>query len=175
MPSQIKFDAVKGLKEKVDVAKSIVVADYAGLNASEQTELRAKVAEAGGEFFVAKNRLFKIAVSDSVSENQSELDTALNGQNAFLFALEDAVSALKALFEYAKDHENLKIKVGILDGKVLSYEETENLSKLPSKAELIAKLIGQIQAPTYGLVNVLSAPTRNLVYALQAIKDKKSE
>ncbi len=173
MPSQKNLEQLEQLKTKVSDAKSIVIADYAGLNSSEQTELRAKVSQAGGELSVSKNRLFKIAISEALSSDLESLEQALNGPNAFLFAYEDAVSALKALFEFAQNHEALQIKLGILDDKVLSYAETEDLSKLPTKPELIAQLISRINGPTFGLVNVLSGPTRGLVQVLSQIKDQK--
>ncbi len=173
MPSQKNQDLLKDLTQKLNDSKSVVIADYSGLDSSAQTELRAKIAEAGGQLVVARNRIVKIALKDKVDTNNSDLDKALNGPNAFLFSYQDAVSALKAMFEFAKDNEALEIKLGLLDDKVLTYQETENLSKLPSKAELVAKLIGQIQAPVYGLVNVIQGPTRGLVYALNAIKQQK--
>ncbi len=174
MPNQKNLNQVDQIKSKLPDIKSIVVADYSGLDVASQNDLRQKISEAGGEFSVIKNRLFKIAVSDSLTSGQDELQAALNGQNGFLFSLQDAVSALKVLFEFAKDHENLEIKIGILDGKVLSFDETEALSKLPSKPELIVQLISRVQSPAYGLVNVLSGNTRNLLYALNAIKEKKA-
>jgi len=173
MPSLKNQQAVADLQDKISKSKSIIIADYSGIDSAGQVNLRAQVAAAGGEFGVAKNRLFKVAVTDSVTDGKDNLDQALNGPNAFLFSYEDAVAALKALFKFADGNENLEIKVGILDGKVLSFDEVQALSKLPSKPELIVKLIGQIQAPAYGLVNVLSATTRNLVQVLSAIKDKK--
>lgn len=174
MPSQKNLDQVKVISEQFDQAKSVIIADYSGLNAKAQVELRAKLAEVGGQFSVIKNRLFKIVAQDKLGGGNDDLDNALLGQNAFLFSMEDAVSALKAMFEFAKDNEALEIKLGILDGKVLTQQETENLSKLPSKPELIVQLMSRLNGPAYGLVNVMTGPARGLVYALNAIKDQKS-
>ena len=173
MPSQKNIDAVKDIKERIDQAKSIIIADYSGLDVGSQVELRAKVSEAGGDILVAKNRLFKIAIADQVTDNQ-DLEAALKGQNAFVFGQDDAVAALKAAFEFAKDHTALEIKLGVLDGKVLNLEEAKALSELPTKPELIAQLIARINGPIYGLVNVIQGPTRGLVNALKAIQDKKA-
>ena len=175
MPNKKNQGLLVQLKTDVAESKSIVVANYSGLNVSAQTELREKITEAGGTFLVTKNNIFKIAAQEKVKENFQVIEDALNGQNAFLFSKEDAVSPIKALFEFAKDNEALEIKAGILNDKVLTYEETENLSKLPSKLELIVKLMGTIQEPSRGLVTVLQGPTRGLVNALNAIKDQKSE
>lgn len=172
MPNAKNIAQMELIQEKLAQSKSVVVANYSGLNVTEQNELRAKISQAGGQLIVVKNRLFKLAAKDRVSENAQALDAALNDQNAFLFALEDAVAPLKALFDFAKDHEALEIKLSILDNRVLDYQATENLSKLPSKLELIAQLIGRINGPAYGLVNVIQGPTRGLVQVLRAIKDK---
>lgn len=173
MPSQKNQELVDQLKGNLEESKSVVVANYSGLKVDEQNELRAKLTEAGGQLVVTKNRLFRLVASDALKQGTELLDEALQGQNAFLFSKTDAVSSLKVLFEFAKDHEALEIKLGILDDKVLSFEETENLSKLPSKDELIGQLISRIQGPSYGLVNVLVGPTRGLVNVLNAIKDKQ--
>lgn len=170
MPSQKNLDRVENIKQKVKNAKSIIVADYAGLDVASQVDLRAKVAEVGGEFRVTKNRLFKLAISDQIKDSD-QLDAALNGPNAFLFSYDDAVSALKALVGFAEDNEALEIKLGLIDDKVLSLEEVKDLSKLPSKTELIGQLISRINGPSYGLVNVLSATTRGLVQVLKAHHD----
>lgn len=172
MPSQKNQDLLVEIKSHLDTSKSVVVANYSGLDVASQTELRAKLSEAGADFMVTRNRIFKIAAKEVVKDGFDKLEAVLDGQNAFLFSKEDAVSALKALFKFAEDHEQLEIKVGILDDKVLTFEETQALSKLPSKKELIGQLISRIQGPAYGMVNVLAAPTRNLVYALDAIAKK---
>lgn len=175
MPSQKNQQLLDSLKAEMEASKSVVVANYSGLNVEAQNDLRAKLTQVGGNLLVAKNRIFKLAARDSVSEGIDTLEAALEGQNAFLFSKEDAVGAIKILFEFAQNNEALEIKLGILDDRVLSYEETEALSKLPSKPELIAQLISRIQGPSYGLVNVLNGPTRGLVNVLNAIKDQKAE
>lgn len=175
MPNKKNIDQLELIRDQLNQAQSVVVANYSGLNVTEQNELRVKLTQAGGQFLVVKNRLFKLAAQDKVKTNFEALDAVLNGQNAFLFGLEDAVSPLKALFEFAKDHESLEIKLSILGDKVLDFQETENLSKLPTKVELIAQLIARLNSPANGLVNVIQGPTRGLVYALNAIKDQKSQ
>lgn len=175
MPSKKNVDQLDFIQQNMDQAKSVIVADYSGLDVAAQTELRAKISEAGGQLLVLKNRIFKIAAQEKVNTGFENLEDQLNGQNAFLFSLEDAVSPLKVLFDFAKDNEALEIKVSILDDRVLDHSETENLSKLPSKPELVAQLISRINGPAYGLVNVIQGPTRGLVNVLNAIKDQKAE
>lgn len=172
MPSQKNQSLLADLSDKLSRTKSLIIADYSGIPVSDQIKLRARVSEAGGQFTVTKNRLVKLALKEKLDGLPRDLEEILRGQNAFLFSFEDAVSALKALFEFSQENENLEIKLGLLDDKVLSYDEIKHLSKLPSKKELIGQLIARIQGPTFGLANVLSAPTRNLVYALKARKDQ---
>lgn len=173
MPSQKNIQTVEDLKQSIKNAKSILIADYSGLDSSAQTDLRAKIKDAGGEFSVTKNRLFQLAITDALVEGKEAMDEVLNGPNAFLFSYDDAVSALKTIFEFAKENEALEIKLGFMDGRVLSLEETKALSELPSKPELISQLISRIQSPAYGLVSVIGGPTRVLVNVLEQIRKQK--
>ncbi|NCN03504.1 MAG: 50S ribosomal protein L10, partial [Candidatus Pacebacteria bacterium] len=129
--------------------------------------LRSEVTAAGGEVLVAKNTLIDIAVG------KGKLTDSLEGMNAIVFSYNDAVAAIKSLFNFQKDASKLEIKQGFMDDKVLSADEVKSLSKLPGKNELISMLISRLQSPATGLVNVLKAGPRNLVYALNAIVDKK--
>lgn len=169
MPNTQNKAQVKLLKEKLANAKSAVIVDYSGTSVNDQVELRAMLSEAGGEMFVSKNTLMNIAFE------KPELIDSLTGMNAVVFANEDAVSAIKKLFAFHDDKKKLEIKQGLMDDKVLSHAEVEALSKLPSKDELVVMLIQRVQGPAYGLVNVLKASQKSLVYALKAIADKKSE
>jgi len=170
MPSQYNQKQLNLIKEKLTTAKSVAIVDYSGTNATDQVKLRSLIKQARGEMFVTKNTLINLAVGNDA------LGESLTGMNALVLSYEDAVSALKKLFEFKNEAEKLKIKQGILieDGtlKVLSKEEVEQLSKLPNKDELMVMLIQRLQGPAYGLVNVLNAGPRNLVYALSAIANK---
>lgn len=173
MPSQYNQQQVELIKEKLSKAKSVAIVDYSGTDAAEQVKLRAMIKEAKGEMFVTKNTLINLAVDDE------QLQESLTGMNAMVISYEDAVSALKKLFEFKDEEEKLEIKQGILleDGKIkiLSRDEVKKLSKLPSKDELIVTLIQRVKGPAYGLVNVLNAGPRNLVYALNAIANKDNK
>jgi large subunit ribosomal protein L10 len=169
MPNQHNQDQVAILTEKKARAKSLAVVQYDGTTANDQVKLRAELKEVGGELFVTKNTLINIALG------KGNVAESLEGMNAVVFSYEDEVSALKKLFAFHKDKSKLVIKQGMMADKVLSADEVEKLSKLPGKNELIATLISRIQGPAYGLVNVLKASQRNLVYVLQAIKDTKQQ
>lgn len=168
MPNKHNQSQVTLLQEKFNQAKSAVVVDYSATSVNQQNKLRAELKEVGGEMYVSKNTLIDIAAG------KGKLSKSLEGMNAVVFSFQDEVSALKKLFAFHKDTEKLAIKEGVMADKVLSVAEVEALSKLPGKNELIATLISRINGPAYGLVNVLQAGTRNLVYALKAIADKQS-
>jgi len=171
MPSKQNKQQIELIKDKLAKAKSVVVVDYSGTDANDQIKLRAMIKSAQGEMFVTKNSLINLAVAEK------ELEESLVGMNALIISYEDAVAALKKLFEFKDEAEKLEIKQGLMmsDGKiqVLSPSQVEELSKLPGKDELMVMLIQRLQGPAYGLVNVLNAGPRNLVYALQAIANKK--
>lgn len=168
MPSKQNLDQIAVLQEKVKRAKTLTVIDYSGTNANDQVALRRNIKVAGGELLVTKNTLLDIAVG------KGKLSDALEGMNAFVFAYEDEVAPIKALFAFQKETEKLTIKKGVMADVVLSAADLERLSKLPSKPQLIATLISRIQGPAYGLVNVLKAGQRDLVGVLHAIANQKS-
>lgn len=169
MPSAKNLQAVETLKSQVTGAKAVVLADYLGLTVSQMGDLRDKVRAASGSLVVAKNTLLKLALSNSA------LDEALHGSTILLTTTEDEIGPLKALVEFSKDTELPKVKAGIIDGKVLSADELLRLAKLPGRQELYAQLVGTISAPLSGLANVLTGPTRKLVYVLNAITSQNSK
>jgi len=167
MPNQHNQEQIKIIQEKLDKAKSMVIVDYSGSTVNDLTTLRNALRAAGGEMFVTKNTLIDIAVG------KDKLSESLTGMNAVVFSYDDAVAGLKALFEFHKESKKLEIKQGFMEDKVLSTTEVEALSKLPSKSELIVMLIQRLKGPGQGLVNTLTAKTKDLVYVLKAIADKK--
>ncbi len=174
MPNKQNIQAVKDLTDKLDKSQAVFLADYSGLTVKQQTELRMLVRQAGGELVIAKNRLLKIAMQ-SKGLNVDDMGDNLKGANVTLFAESDPIAPLKVIVDFAKKSEIDKpaVKSGILGKEVLSITKILQLANLPSKLELIAKLLGTLSNPARNLVGVLSAPTRDLVYALSAIKDKK--
>ena len=169
MPNQRNLEGVKTLQEKFAQAKSAVLVNYEGTTVNDQVELRSALTKAGGELFVTKNTLIDRAIG------KGKWTDSLQGMNAVIFSYQDAVAAIKELFKFHENKEKLVIKQGLMDDKILTPEEIEDLSKLPSKQELLATLIMRLKGPMFGLVNVLKAGQRDLVYALRAIRDTKSE
>lgn len=175
MPSQKNVEQLAILIEKFESAQSVVWANYAGLNVASQTELRALIAAAGGELLVSKNNLVRIALESHMGAKATpEIIASLEGPTAVMFAMSDAIAPLKVLVKFAEDHELPNIKLGYMDQKTLTVQEVKDLSKLPSKNELIAKLIGQLKAPLTGFVNVTAGNLRGLVTVLKAIAEKKA-
>ena len=176
MPSQKNIDQVKDLKQKLAKAKAVVLADFSGLDVNQINQLRQKIKQAGGEFKISKNTLFKISLADSPFKKQkSQLTEALNGPNAFLFAYEDEISPLKALYQFSQENDLPEIKVGLLLTKFLPQEEVISLAKLPSLPVLQAKLVGTLNSPLYGLVYSLKANLQQLTGLLNQIKNKKEQ
>lgn len=166
-----KEAAVAELQNKLSSSQSVILADYRGLNVQEVTELRKKLREVGVEFKVAKNTLTKLAAKNAAIEG---LDDLLEGPIALAFGYDDPVAPAKVLAEFAKDHQNLELKGGLLEGKVIDLNMVNSLAKLPSKEALLTQVAGLLQAPIRNLVNVLSAPLRNTVYVLEAVRKKQS-
>jgi large subunit ribosomal protein L10 len=167
-----KAAKVAELKELLSGSKGVVLVNYCGLTVAEDTDLRRKMREAGVKYMVAKNTFVRIAAKDAGIEG---LEGMLEHNTALAFSAEDPVAPAKIASEFAKDHKALEIKGGILDGKVIGLDEIKALAELPSREELLAKLVGSMQAPISGFVNVLHGTLRNLVYVLDAVRQKKEK
>lgn len=167
-----KAGKVAELKDLLTSSKGVVLVDYCGLTVAEDTELRSKMREAGVKYMVAKNTFIRIAAQEAGIEG---LDAYLEHNTAVAFSAEDPVAPAKILNDFSKDHKALEIKAGILDGKVIGLDEVKAVAELPSREELLAKLVGNMQAPISGLVNVLQGTIRNFVYTLEAVRQKKEQ
>lgn len=167
---QAKQALVDEIKDKIDNAQSIVFLNYSGLNVFDVTELRSKYRDANVDYKVYKNTMLRRAFNELGYEG---LDDILKGPSAVAFGMEDPASAAKVSADFAKDHDSLEIKSGIVDGRVLSLEEVDALAKLPSKEVLLAQVLGGLNAPIQGLANVLNGNIRGLAIVLQQIAEKQ--
>lgn len=165
-----KKEVVKELSDKIKSAKTVVFADYRGLTVEQDTELRNALRKAGVEYKVVKNTLTKLAANEN---GINELDSYFNGPTAMASSTSDLIAPAKILVEYAKKYEKLELKVGLVEGAVLDVKGLEALAALPSKEELVAKVLGSLNAPISGFVNVLNGNLRGLAVALNAIAEKK--
>ncbi|GFZ79785.1 50S ribosomal protein L10 [Compostibacillus humi] len=156
-----KKQIVEEIKEKFESSQTTVVVDYRGLDVSEVTELRKQLREAGCEFKVYKNTLTRRAVEAAQLDGLNDL---LVGPNAIAFSKDDAVAPARILKNFAKDHEALEIKGGVIEGKVATLEQINELADLPNYEGMVSMLL-----------SVLQAPIRNFAYALKAVADQQEE
>lgn len=162
---------VEEIKNKIDNAQAAVLVDYRGLTVEETTELRKQFREAGVDYKVYKNSLMRFAFKAAGLE---EFNAHLTGPNAIAFSSDsDPVAPAKIIKNFAKDHKNLEIKAGFVDGRIIDVAGVEGLADLPPREVLIAQVLGGLNAPISGFANVLQANIRNLVYALNAVKEQK--
>jgi len=167
-----KAAKVAELKEILSAAKGVVFVNYSGLTVADDTKLRSSMRAAGVKYAVAKNTFIRIAAKEVGIEG---LESILEHNTAIAVSPEDPIAAAKILNDFAKDHKALEIKGGLLDGKQISVDEVKALAALPSKEELIAKMLGSMQAPISGLVNVLQGTIRNFVCVLEAVRQEKEK
>lgn len=158
---EAKKQVVSEISAKLRDSKSTIVVDYRGLNVSEVTELRKQLREAGVEFKVYKNSLTRRAAEEA---GLAGLNEALTGPNAIAFSMEDVIAPAKVLNDFAKKHEALEIKAGVIEGNVATVEEVKALAELPSREGLLSMLL-----------SVLQAPIRNLALATKAVAEQKEE
>lgn len=161
---------VSDLGGKIANAKAIFVVAPQAIDPNEAAELKIKLAEVGGEYHVIKNTLFKIALKEAGLE---ELETLNNGQNAAIFVDDQAPDAAKIMQKFIKDSEKAEFRAGYLEGKKLSAAQVSSLADLPSREQLIAQVIGTMNAPISGFVNVLAGNVRSIVNVIDAIKAQK--
>ncbi|GAB7387308.1 50S ribosomal protein L10 [Bacillaceae bacterium] len=154
-----KKQIVAEIAEKLRESKSTILTDYRGLNVAEITELRKKLREAGCEFKVYKNTLARRATAEV---NLTDLDEHLVGPTAMAFSKDDVVAPAKILSDFAKEHEALEIKGGIVEGKIVGVDEIKAIASLPSREGLLSMLL-----------SVLQAPIRNFALAVKAVAEQK--
>lgn len=173
--TEAKKAIVADLKERLTGAKAAVFTSYSGLTVAQDTELRRKLREAGVSYQVVKNTMTRIAAKEAGLDG---LDDIFNGTTALAIAGDDVVAPAKVICDFIKENKldeagKLFVKAGILDGRVIDTEEVKALASLPSREVLIAKILGSMQAPISGTVNVLQGVIRNAVYVLEAIRQQK--
>jgi large subunit ribosomal protein L10 len=170
MPNVRNQEAVKNLAGKFKNMKGMILTEYHGLTVEEISELRSKLRSFDSEYVVVKNTLSERALKEA------GIDAGKNfsGSTALVIENGDLVSPAKAIMDFAKTHVKLKIRAGYLEGKFVNAAVIEQLSSLPSKEVLIAKMLGSMNAPITGFVNVLAANIRGIVTVLDAIAKKQA-
>lgn len=163
-----KQNFVSELEEVYKRSNSVIITHYHGLTVAQVTNLRRSLKSKGAAFKVVKNTLSKLAANNSKLGEVVELFT---GPTAIAYS-EDPIAAAKGVVEFAKDNKQLKVVGGIVDGKLLTVSEIDQLAKLPSMDELRSKLIGILQAPATKIAGVLEAPASGLARVLKSYSNK---
>jgi len=163
-----KEKVVEELGQIFESSGVVVVSHYAGLTVAEMQDLRARAREAGGAVRVAKNRLAKIALDGQPCAGIADL---LTGMTVLTYS-EDPVAAAKVAQDYAKENKKFEILGGAMGENVLDQAGVEAVSKMPSREELIASIVGCIGAPASNIAGAIGAPASNIASILSTIEDK---
>ncbi len=174
MVNQKNKDALQGIKQTFSENQYVFMVDYKGLTVSKISELRNQLRQSDSEMKVLKNTLVLIVLKELYPDIYDQVKDILKGPTAIIFSKKEPVAPAKVLVDFVKKNENTALKGGILESKIINGNEVKSLSALPSKEVLIAKLLMLFNSPITGFVGVLQGNFRNIVYVLDAIKDKKS-
>lgn len=168
---QQKAAELSQLREKLAQSKSVAFVHYLGLKVNDAQELRRSLRAAQCELVVAKKTL--IAILAEEAGMQREAIKGFTGDVGIVFSYQDEVSAAKVIAEYAKKQKLVSFHGGILEGNLISESQMNALSKIPSRQELLAKMLGSLNSPLSGLVSVLNGNLRGLVQTLSQVAEKK--
>ena len=150
---ELKQPIVQAIAEDVKGAASVVLVDYRGLTVAQDTELRKQLREAGILYKVCKNTMMKRAFEGT---EFAGLDEHLEGPSALAISKDDATAPARILCKFAKDAKALELKAGVVEGEVYDAAALTELSKIPSREELLSKLLGSLQSPITNLARVLN-------------------
>jgi large subunit ribosomal protein L10 len=169
-PTQEKQDVVKDLTAKLGRSTGAILIDYRGLSVAAMTDLRRKLDASDAEFHVVKNTLLRIAAG----ANHQDFGDMLEGPSAITILYGDPVAPAKVFSDYLREHRNVALKGGMLNGRIMSAEQVGALSRIPPKEILLSQLLAGIQGPISGFVGTLSGILSNFVFTLQAVADQRS-
>jgi large subunit ribosomal protein L10 len=174
MVQAYKLDIVKDLRERLQDAKAIVLVDYKGINIEQVNQLRSRFRNEKVDYLVQKNTLIKIALHDLGIEG---LDSYLTGPTALAICKDDEVApariVVKFLKEIMEDGAFPKFKAGLVSGNVMNAGQMSAIAMLPSRDELLAKVLGSTQAPISRLLGVTQGIIRKFLYAVDAVAKTK--
>jgi large subunit ribosomal protein L10 len=170
LPTEAKEQTVAELREELARAKTMIVSEYRGLSVKDIAEIRRALRKQDVSYRVVKNRLMKIAASETVGEALSPL---LTGPTAIAFGQDEAATA-KAVLDATRPYRIVRVTGGVLGDRAIDADGVTRLATLPSREVLLAKLAGGMQSPTATLAGLLAANIRNLGYALAQVRDQKA-
>jgi large subunit ribosomal protein L10 len=160
---------VSELTDSLSRSSLTIVTDYRGLTVAQLQDLRGQLKQGDAEFTVAKNTLTRIAARATERE---AIEPALEGPTALVFTYGDIAKTAKTVNDFVRTSRILQIRAALFEGSLLAPEQVEEIANLPSREELVAKVVGGLSSPLYGIVGVLSGPMRSLMYVLQARADQ---
>ena len=160
------------ISDKLQKATAVVIAEYRGLTVAELTELRVKLREAKAEFRVYKNRIARVAIKESVPTAAAIADK-LKGPIGLVLMYGDAAAASKKLLEFAKDKENFKVGVGVMESKGIGADDVKELADLPSREVMLGQIAGLIQQPAQRVLNLIVALPRQVIQVISNYADTK--
>lgn len=166
---QFKVDYVEKYKNRFRQSKDFIFADYRGLSVEQISQLRSKLRERNADFRVIKNRYAKLALNQM---EMPDVSAFLTGPTAIAMSPDDSGPIVKALLDFAQD-STVQVKGAIVDGMVFDAAQAEELSKLPSREELLAKLMGTMNAPLQHFLYALNGVPTKLVRTLKAVEEQK--
>lgn len=174
MKKEDKNTLIADLAEKFKSANGIFLTDFTGINVQKMEKMRKKFRESKSEFRIVKNTLARIAMERAGYDKA--FTKHLEGPTGIAFGFDDAVAPAKVIADFLKekDYEKLKVKTCIIEKQEFPGAQIEAISKMPSKKDLLAQLMGLLNSPMQNLVMTLNAPMQNLVGVLEALKDKKA-
>jgi large subunit ribosomal protein L10 len=158
------------LKEEFGVADNAVIVSFQGLTVEKDWELRRALEKAELNYRVVKNTLVKIAVEGTPLE---PLKDQFTGMTAVAYSQKDPVGLAKVLSKFAKDNAKLKFKAGIVEGRVIDVKDVDALAALPSKEELVSKLMFLLNSPAQRIAIAVNGVARNLAVVIKQIADQK--
>lgn len=171
MPTTEKQRLVGEIKDRLSDYGGVILADYRGLSVKDMRALRTSLRAVGAEATVYKNSLAQIAIRELDLPNMDEF---LAGPTVFVFTPEDPVATAKALMDFAKENKVFAFKGGLIEGNVVSADAVKAIALLPSREELIAKLMGTLLNPIRGFMATANAPAGAFARAVKAVADQKA-
>jgi large subunit ribosomal protein L10 len=167
-----KTATIEELAGTIARAPHAFLIDYTGITVPAVTDLRRQIRGAKSEYLVVKNTLALLAIKGKPLE---ALSSHFSGMTAIAYSESDVVALAKVLHTFGKTNPHVKVKAALLDGKAVPASSLETLATLPSRTELIAKLLGVMQSPVRRLVTALAAPHRNVAATLAAVAKQKEQ
>jgi len=172
MPNERKTETLSALTDKMRRQQLTVVADYRGLTVAEITDLRKKLRESGAELIVAKNTLVRIAARETGNES---IEPLLEGPTALAFSYDDVAKTAKTLHDYIRASKKpIQVRGGLLGNAPLAADGLEAVSNLPSREQVLANIIGGVNAPASRIVGAMNGVMRNIAFILRAYSEKEA-